>query len=226
MSIKKVRAWRRQYMECLSQSGFRLKMPPWAIATAALYCHTFFSLKSMRKNDRFLIAAACLHLAAKVQEAPKSIKDVIRECDAFRFNGNQRKQLECNDPAKMEERKEEVLMAERALLYTLGFQLDDSNAFSALLNLLAKLGLDSQNPSDTSSSVVIDSRFSHLHQTAWDLLNDSYRTQLCLKLKPQKLACAAIYMADLANQSELGSIPLIDLINERESLQNSEEVSH
>jgi cyclin T len=229
MLIKKIRSWRRQYIECIFQAGIRLKLPPWAITTAALYCHTFFSLKSMKKNDRFLIASACLHLAAKVQEAPKSIKDVIHACDGFRYSGNTKKMHECNDPAKMDERKEEVLMAERALLYTLGFNMDDSNACSLLLKILAELGLGSDSPSDhpsdhpsdSSLSVVVDKRFTHLPQTAWDLLNDSYRTQVCLKMEPRKLACAAIFMADLSNQHEQGSMSIVDLINEKETSNKS-----
>ena len=222
MCITKIRAWRRQYVECLFHVGRQLRMPPWAIATAILYCHKFFSLKSINKNDRFLIASACLHLGAKVQEAPKSIKDVIRECDAFRFSGNAKKQSESlNDSLKMEERKEEVLMAERAVLYTLGFTLDDKNAFSLLLNYLGELGL-AQSSTDESSP--IDKRFTHLLQPAWDMLSESYRTQLCLVLEPRKLASAAIFMADLANQKQPGAISIVQLINEKETLKNSGEV--
>jgi hypothetical protein len=52
------------------------RSPPWGLATAALLCHRFFSRKSMKRNDRFVIAAASLHLAAKIQESPKPIRDV------------------------------------------------------------------------------------------------------------------------------------------------------
>lgn len=34
----------------------------------------------MRRNERFLIATACLHLAAKVEECPKHITHIIRHC--------------------------------------------------------------------------------------------------------------------------------------------------
>lgn len=210
-------------MEMIYTVGFRLKISPWGIATAARYCHTFYSLKLMRKNDRFLITAACLHLGAKVQECPKSVKDIIRECDFFRFSGNQRKQQECSDPAKMEEKKEELFMAERALLYTLGFDLEDSTAFSYLLNYLGDLGLGSKNSTD-ASSFVVDPRFKVVPQTAWDYLYESYRTQACLKLEPRKMASAAIYMADQGNQHEPGSIPIVDLVNEQEAAKNSGKV--
>jgi hypothetical protein len=32
-------------------------------------------------------------------------------------------------------------------------------------------------------------------QTAWNLMNDSMRTDLCLRVKPEAIACGCIFMA-------------------------------
>lgn len=41
--------------------------PKEAIATALVYFHKFFMLHSFQKHERFVIASACLFLAAKVE---------------------------------------------------------------------------------------------------------------------------------------------------------------
>lgn len=106
-------------------------------------------------------------------------------------------------------------------LYTLGFDLTDLSASSSLLNVLGDLGL-SQDSSD--AALPIDMRFKDFLQSAWDLMNDSFRTQVCLKLEPKKLACAAIFLADMANQKQPGSISIMQLINEKEAVKKSGKV--
>ncbi|KAG1656315.1 hypothetical protein FOA52_006646, partial [Chlamydomonas sp. UWO 241] len=123
--------WRREFLHLIYKAGTTLKIPPWGLATAALLCHRFFARKSMKRNDRFVIAAASLHLAAKIQEAPKPIREIVRECERVRHARDENLQrMLAGDPAQaekareyIESAKEQILMAERALLYTLGFDL-------------------------------------------------------------------------------------------------------
>ena len=57
---------RNSYCDLISGAGAELKLPQYVIACAIFLCHHFFAVKSMRRNDRFLIATACLYLGSKV----------------------------------------------------------------------------------------------------------------------------------------------------------------
>lgn len=48
------------------------------------------------------IATACLHLGAKIQEGPKSIKDVVRECETVRHAKNKALLGRVHDPVRGE----------------------------------------------------------------------------------------------------------------------------
>ncbi|KXZ41462.1 CYCT1 protein [Gonium pectorale] len=91
----------------------------------------------------------------------------------------------------MERVKEEVLQAERAVLYTLGFDLNITHPYQNLIDWLNKEKLLTDLPHE--------SPFKPLVQNAWNLVNDSLRTTLCLQFPPPKLAGAALWMADLMN---------------------------
>ncbi|GIL45138.1 hypothetical protein Vafri_2471, partial [Volvox africanus] len=116
--------WRRQYCKLIQEAGMALKIPQWGgISVAITLCHRFFAIKSMKKNDRFLVATACLFLAAKIEESPKLLKNVIMESERIRHTKNPAALRALDDPVNFDRLREEVLQAERAVLYTLGFDL-------------------------------------------------------------------------------------------------------
>ncbi len=49
-----------------------------AVATAIVFAHRYYAMKSMQKNDRFIISAACLFLAGKVEDEPRALSDVAQ----------------------------------------------------------------------------------------------------------------------------------------------------
>ncbi len=55
------------------------------LPTALLFLHRFYAVKSMQDNDRFIIACACLFLAAKVEDVPKALNDVAYQCYKQRY---------------------------------------------------------------------------------------------------------------------------------------------
>ena len=63
----------------------------------------------------------------------------------------------------MEEAKEQVLMAERAVLYTLGFDLNLDQPYKHLLDKLTTLNL---------LKPTADSPYKNLMQMAWNFIND------------------------------------------------------
>lgn len=50
------------------------------LPTALIFLHRFYAVKSMQRNDRFIVACACLFLAAKVEDCPKALNDVAYQC--------------------------------------------------------------------------------------------------------------------------------------------------
>ncbi|EFJ52651.1 hypothetical protein VOLCADRAFT_120142 [Volvox carteri f. nagariensis] len=188
----KERIWRRQYCKLIQDAGLALKIPQWGgIAGGITLCHRFFAIKSMKKNDRFLIATACLFLAAKIEESPKMLKNVIMEMERIRHSKNPGALRALEDPVNFERLREEVLQAERAVLYTLGFDLTVEQPYKPLMEWFR----EEQRLMD----VPHDSPYKPLVQNSLNLINDSLRTTLCLQFPPAKIAWAALWMADLMN---------------------------
>ena len=46
-----------------------------SIPTAQLFLHRYYAVKCMQRNDRFIVACACLFLAAKVEEDVDDVLD-------------------------------------------------------------------------------------------------------------------------------------------------------
>jgi len=207
-AVKEAR-WRREYYTMLSKAGMVLKIPQWGIATAALLCHRFFSRKSMKKNDRFVIATACLHLAAKMVETPKPIREVVKECERVRLCSSRnpeqhRKGIELlGNPAHLEEVKENVLMAERAVLYTLGFDLNIKHPYNTLLQHLSQLEvLGNTVAGAQGGEAQPNNPYRNLMQNTWNFVNDSFRTTVCIQFEPEQITYAALYLANEMNKQQ------------------------
>ncbi|KAG2491108.1 hypothetical protein HYH03_010552 [Edaphochlamys debaryana] len=192
----KERLWRRQYCKLIQDAGQVLKIPQWGIAVGITLCHRFFAVKSMKRNDRFVVATACLFLAAKIEESPRQLRQVIVEVERVRHSKNPAALRALDDPAHMERVKEEVLQAERAVLYTLGFDLQIPHPYQPLIDWLKEHRLLADVPNE--------SPFRQLPQNSWNLVNDSLRTTLCLQFPAPHIAHAALYLADLLNVDEQG----------------------
>ncbi len=48
------------------------------MATGVVFFHRFFMMQSFKDFDRWVVAAACLLLAGKVEETPKKCKDILK----------------------------------------------------------------------------------------------------------------------------------------------------
>ena len=92
----------------------RLQLPKLPVMTAQCFFHKFFARESFRRHDRFVVAQACLFLAAKVEESAVSLRSLVRECHGVRYAGKSRAPL---DESSERDVKRSVVMAERAVLY-------------------------------------------------------------------------------------------------------------
>mmetsp|Transcript_4423 Transcript_4423/g.12030 ORF Transcript_4423/g.12030 Transcript_4423/m.12030 type:complete len:379 (+) Transcript_4423:97-1233(+) len=190
---EKVALWHRQICTLLQKAGMNLRIPQWGIGMAMFLTQRFFRRKSMRRNDRFVIAMACLHLAAKMEEAPKSIKDLVKESIKIRYSYlGKEVEARIHNQEYLDQHKEEILVAERAVLYTLGFDLNAQHPYSYLVNRLAALGLLQANTQEGNP-------FKFLMQNTWNFTNDSFRTTLCLQFPAETIAYGALYMAHRLN---------------------------
>ena len=90
-----------------------------------VFFHRFFMLQSFKQFDRWVVAAACLLLAGKVEETPKKCKDILKVTNSL-LNSQQMAQFGSNP-------KEELLTHERILLQTIKFDLQLEHPYSYLL---------------------------------------------------------------------------------------------
>ncbi|KAG8093264.1 hypothetical protein GUJ93_ZPchr0012g21198 [Zizania palustris] len=179
IDLKKESYLRKSYCTFLQDLGMRLKVPQVTIATAIVFCHRFYLRQSHSKNDRRTIATVCMFLAGKVEETPRPLKDVILVSYEIIHKkdpaaGQRIKQREIYD-----QQKELILLGERVVLATLGFDLNVNHPYKPLVEAIRKFKV-AQNA---------------LAQVAWNFVNDGLRTSLCLQFKPHHIAAGAIFLA-------------------------------
>ncbi|KAF7834632.1 Cyclin-T1-5 [Senna tora] len=170
---------RKSYCTFLQDLGMRLKVPQVTIATAIIFCHRFFLRHSLARNDRRTIATVCMFLAGKVEETPRPLKDVIivsyeiiNKKDPVAVQRIKQKEV-------YEQQKELILIGERVVLQTLGYDLNLHHPYKPLVEAIKKFKV-AQNA---------------LAQVAWNFVNDGLRTSLCLQFQPHHIAAGAIFLA-------------------------------
>ncbi|KAJ6903445.1 cyclin-T1-4-like isoform X2 [Populus alba x Populus x berolinensis] len=132
---------RYSYCAFLQNLGLRLELPQTTIGTGMVLCHRFFVRRSHACHDRYLIAVAALFLAAKSEETPRPLNNVVRvSCEIFH------KQditfLSYLLPVDwFEQYRERVIEAEQMILATLNFEINVQHPYGPLTTILDKLGL-------------------------------------------------------------------------------------
>ncbi|KAL0357927.1 UNVERIFIED_CONTAM: Cyclin-T1-3 [Sesamum calycinum] len=157
----------------------QLCRPQVTIATAIIFCHRFFLRQSHAKNDRRTIATVCMFLAGKVEETPRPLKDVILVSYEIIHKKDPAAVQRIKQKEVYEQQKELILLGERVVLTTLGFDLNLHHPYKPLVEAIKKFKV-AQNA---------------LAQVAWNFVNDGLRTSLCLQFKPHHIAAGAIFLA-------------------------------
>ncbi|TXG71197.1 hypothetical protein EZV62_006132 [Acer yangbiense] len=181
IDLRKEAYLRKSYCTFLQDLGMRLKVPQITIATAIIFCHRFFLRQSHAKNDRRTIATVCMFLAGKVEETPRPLKDVILV--SYEIIHKKDKDPDAVQRIKHKEtfdlQKELILLGEKVVLSTLGYDLNVHHPYKPLVEAIKKFKV-AQNA---------------LAQVAWNFVNDGLRTALCLQFKPHHIAAGAIFLA-------------------------------
>lgn len=140
------------------------------------------------------IALGALFLATKVEECPKKLRDVLQ---VFIYLEQKRQGVEKPTPVDIHSNrfsayKDRLIRAERELLKELGFVLYTEHPHKFILNYAKLLTLD-------------DATFKKLAQYAWNFINDSQRTDVCMRYPPETICCAALWMGARVLQIKLPS---------------------
>lgn len=162
---------RRKTCRFIEEAGRILKLPRVAVATAMVFFHRFYAKHSFAEHDRFEVAVACLLLAAKTEEAPKKLNTVIDECHKLKYRGMAAGRISQNSPAhptssssngsldpageEFLKLKERILLLERVILHTIGFELSIDHPYKFLVDQVRHRN-DDKFTSDTYTHAVID----------------------------------------------------------------------
>jgi len=243
MSSEEETLKRRKTCRFIEEAGRVLKLPRVAISTAMVFFHRFYAKHAFQDHDRFEVSIAALVLAAKTEEAPKKVNTVIQECYKLKTRAMQAgrisrggggtlspKQHDSTHPdggtsslsldPKGEEflkLKERILLLERIILHTIGFELSIDHPYGFFVNMIKKLIGTRQLKYNTTKKTqqhtitnthtkttevtnmkmkdIMSKMMNELVQYSMSTANDSYQTSLCLQFGPKDIATACVYLA-------------------------------
>ena len=177
--------------EMIQQMGILLRLPQVVLASAQVMFHRFYARRSVKKFDVRHFAMGALFLAAKVEEQPRKTRDVVNVANHL----EQRRAGQAPQPVDIFSQryatyKDRLVKAERELLKELGFILYTEHPHKFILNYAKLLTVD-------------EGTSKRLAQHAWNFINDSQRTDACIKHAPEVICCAAIFMSARVLQLKL-----------------------
>jgi len=163
--------------------GFYSKSPNGQHAWLSLFFTDFITSALFLEADVRTFSSACLFLATKIEETSRKLRDIVSVVDyALKLKSKVKPAdvLDLSSQIYLNIRQD-VVDAERLILKELGFQvyrLDMSHPHKYILNYIRMLKGNK-----------------YLAQKAWNYINDSYRSPLCVFYRPNVVATAAIYLA-------------------------------
>jgi len=129
------RRFRAFACQLIQEAGILLRLPQIAVATAQAILHRFYFRKSFIRCEMVTVATAALFIAAKVEESPRKIKDVLTVTDyVIKLKKGERDVLDISS-FHYTDTKQEIFEAERYILKEIGFAteaLSESNVHQYL----------------------------------------------------------------------------------------------
>lgn len=183
--------------ELIQEAAVLLRLPQVVAATAQTLLQRFYYRKSLRQFDAFRVAVSCLFLAAKVEERPKRIREVLSVFYAMLRRRKWKRstiaqQLIDPEGATYSQWRMWLIMVERQVLIDMGFSVYNVTEHPHKYVLYYVKVLDGS---------------SQLAQQAWGYINDSLRSDLCVRYSAQVIACAAILLASRLQKVALPENP-------------------
>lgn len=180
------RRYRQEGARFIMQCGTSMGLGHNTVATGVVYFHRFYMFHSFKTFPRYVTACCCLFLAGKVEETPKKCMDIIKTARTL-LHDSKFKSFG-DDP------KEEVMTLERILLQTIKFDLQVEHPYNFLLKYAKCLKGEK-------------SKLQKIVQMAWNFVNDSLSTTVCLQWEPEIIAVAMIHLA-----SKLSKFMVVDWV--------------
>ncbi|THV01212.1 hypothetical protein K435DRAFT_655830 [Dendrothele bispora CBS 962.96] len=206
------------FANIISKLGKKLNLRQRVIATATVFFRRFYLKNSYCETDPFLVIAACCYVAAKAEESPVHIKTVVQEARHVFGQDQYNVKNFPSDNTKLAE-------MEFYLVDDLECDLTVFHPYRTLLALCKKetlqfgVGGDLLDAGDLGVGMGPDDgpRYwgtgegrlelsENALQMAWFIINDSYRSNLCLLYPPHLIAIAAIYLTLVLNPSAQATI--------------------
>ncbi|TDL17693.1 hypothetical protein BD410DRAFT_816457 [Rickenella mellea] len=182
----------------ISKLATKLLLRQRVIATATVFFRRFYLKNSYCETDPYIVLAACCYVAAKAEESPVHIKNVVSEARSL-FNEYNIKGF-TTDNAKLAE-------MEFYLVDDLECDLIVFHPYRTLMTLVKEQGKDSveREAGELGAGIEDGPRYwgtgqgclilpSGAIQTAWFIINDTYRSDLCLLYPPHLIAITALYL--------------------------------
>jgi cyclin T len=216
---------RRKTCHFIEEAGTRvLKLPRVAVSTAMVFFHRFYAKHSFQQHDRFEVAVAAIVLAAKTEESPKKLDTVLLECHKLKSRGMQAGRISAQqqnngnvnngtpEPTtvtltlldrkgeEFSKLKERILLLERVILHTIGFELSIDHPYKFFVEQIKKLihtrQLKYKHPQPgMNTTQTMNKLMNELVQYSMSFANDSMHTSLCLQFTPQLIATACVFLA-------------------------------
>jgi len=166
----------------MHEAGLKLHLESVPLATAATIYHKFFKQSSLDDFDPYLIGAACISLACKVEEKAIRLRDIVNVC--YRTLHKNKAPLEIGETFWA--LRESIASLELFVLRALQFKVVYPNPHKYLVHYLQALA-DWFDPHVWAEVPV--------GRSAWALLRDSYHSPVACDVAPEHLAVAVLYLA-------------------------------
>ncbi|PCH41674.1 cyclin-like protein [Wolfiporia cocos MD-104 SS10] len=192
------------FANLIAKLGKKLQMRQRVIATATIFFKRFYVKNSYCDTDPFIVIAACCYVAAKAEEAPVHIKNVVSEARMLFNNEELGAKSFSPDHSKLAE-------MEFYLVDDLECDLTVFHPYRTLMALCGKDG-SAAEAGELGAGVDDGPRYwgtgegklelqEGALQMAWFIINDTYRSDLPLLYPPHLIAIAAIYLTLVLHSS-------------------------
>lgn len=160
-----------------------------ATLTALELLHRYYAQYSMVTNDRFLISMACLYLGGKIADSPKRSRDVIMMGVRAVEQIPEVAEAKIYDREWMDGARQQLVKAERALLYQTGFRFERMTVVEAVVHMLQ------DQPLKGFVDDLDDEKRGWFSTLCVSYANHSAKTPLILQYAVDSIASTCVWMA-------------------------------
>ncbi|KAK7681510.1 hypothetical protein QCA50_015242 [Cerrena zonata] len=196
------------FANLIAKLGKKLGLRQRVIATAVIFFRRFYVKNAYCETDPFIVIAACCYVAAKAEESPVHIKNVVTEARLLFSNEEIGVKSFPSDNSKLAE-------MEFYLVDDLECDLVVFHPYRTLMALCGKEGqiaIRDAEAGEMGAGIDDGPRYwgtgegklelnEGAVQLAWFIINDTYRSNICLLYPPHLIAIAALFLTVVLHSS-------------------------